>query len=372
MKKVVNISFVYVLVFYLFCGQLIFAREVSPTLAGNAANHFIASMAPHMTDPAHSNYSYSSGRMTPLTYNGNVVAYAVEVNPKGIVLISAVTELDPVLAWIPEAEYVSPEQCEQNLGFLLKRLSSFQDNLHSYRKQTGNPIAAVETAKRKWKGILAPISQTKGTSSEIKVNPILHTHWGQNFPFNALLPQVCDCSTAVLTANAGCTATALAQLMKYWEYPSAPPSELNGSRSYSYDYHVTDPTVLANCNPTNNVIHETISYQFPYHSYNLGNYTYSWGDMNYQFPANASPTPFSNLDAHQRAVALLFHDICFSLEPTFGYGEDGTGAPFYFVPDKTSAVSTLWAFGYHLSFESLENNFLMGCTGDECETQRIA
>ena len=47
------------------------------------------------------------------------------------------------------------------------------------------------------------------------IEPMLHTQWSQTGPFNLQCPKVNN-----LFCYAGCSAVALAQVMRYWEYPS--------------------------------------------------------------------------------------------------------------------------------------------------------
>lgn len=48
------------------------------------------------------------------------------------------------------------------------------------------------------------------------IAPLLHTQWSQTGPFNQQCPKV-----GVSYCYAGCSAVALAQVMRYWEYPSS-------------------------------------------------------------------------------------------------------------------------------------------------------
>ena len=53
------------------------------------------------------------------------------------------------------------------------------------------------------------IRKSKVSSSEV-IGPLLTTQWNQHSPFNDLCPNSCP---------TGCVATAMAQIMKYWNWP---------------------------------------------------------------------------------------------------------------------------------------------------------
>lgn len=50
------------------------------------------------------------------------------------------------------------------------------------------------------------------------VGPLLQTQWGQGYPYNALCPAG---SYSNYHTPTGCVATAMAQVMYYWQYPSS-------------------------------------------------------------------------------------------------------------------------------------------------------
>ncbi|MFO7660069.1 MAG: C10 family peptidase, partial [Candidatus Cloacimonadaceae bacterium] len=102
------------------------------------------------------------------------------------------------------------------------------------------------------------------------VNPLLSTTWNQDTYYNQLCPT--DASGPGGHAYAGCTATAMGQVMKYWSHPS----QGTGSNTY------TDGSAFP---PAYGTI-----------SANFGSTTYNWSSMP------------NNLTSHNTAVAtLLFH-----------------------------------------------------------------
>ena len=114
--------------------------------------------------------------------------------------------------------------------------SSIQEWLQSYdnsvRALAENGIEASEEVLEAWTSLRngTGLPQRDGGS----VGPLIATFWNQRAPFNGLCPTNC---------YTGCVATAMAQLMKYWEYPN------RGIGSYSY-FHTTYGTQSANFGET--------------------------------------------------------------------------------------------------------------------------
>lgn len=76
------------------------------------------------------------------------------------------------------------------------------------------------------------------------VAPLLTTTWGQNAPFYNLCPERATSAGEQKHCPAGCVACALAQIMKYWNYPE------QGQGSNSYKLFLTDITVSADFGST--------------------------------------------------------------------------------------------------------------------------
>lgn len=91
----------------------------------------------------------------------------------------------------------------------------------------------IETANdvmEKSKGIIDPTVQTHNNRRSAGVGPLMTTKWGQNKPYN---------NQCIVTANGrdyslltGCVATAMAQVMNYYKYPT----KGKGENSYNITY----------------------------------------------------------------------------------------------------------------------------------------
>lgn len=127
------------------------------------------------------------------------------------------------------------------------------------------------------------------------VEPLVKTRWGQNRPYND------NCPGGSVT---GCSATAMAQVMKYWEFPN------HGIGSHSYNHP-----------------------EFGTLSANFGATTYDWDHMPF------SPDASTVSDVERQALSTLMYHCGVSIDMDYGLDESSG--------DLTKMTSTLPAyFGY--------------------------
>jgi len=137
------------------------------------------------------------------------------------------------------------------------------------------------------------------------VTPLLTTTWDQSSPYNQL------CPTNTYT---GCVATAMAQVMKYWNYPTT------GVGSHSYT-HPTYGTLTANFGAT----------------------TYQWGSMINSYSGGSTA-------AQKTAVAtLMFH--C-GVAVNMDYGTGGSGA---YSTDVAPALISYFNYSTSAEIQFLAN-----------------
>ena len=148
--------------------------------------------------------------------------------------------------------------------------------------------------------------------SRSSVAPLLRTHWGQNAPFNNLCPA--DPAGPNGHCYTGCIATAMAQIMNYWEHP------VRGSGSYSYT-------------PDNHP-------EYGSQSANFGNTTYDWDNMKDYYSRGYT-------DTEALAVATLMYHCGVSLGAE--YGPDGTGGRLLNVP---TVLSHYFRFSSNIVYKS--------------------
>ncbi|MBD5358955.1 MAG: hypothetical protein HDR88_18515 [Bacteroides sp.] len=93
-------------------------------------------------------------------------------------------------------------------------------------------LIAIDSAITNGKGYRVAATR----SDKVAITPLLTTKWNQDEPYNNLCPKIHDqhCFT-------GCAATAMAQVIKYWEYPTNPIGQISynwfsGGQKLSYDF----------------------------------------------------------------------------------------------------------------------------------------
>jgi len=165
--------------------------------------------------------SSQDGDLRPL-YDTNhevVVGYVMELEPRGYVVVSIDTELEPVIAYSRDSDF-DWEQGPSNV--LLDILRT--DLTLRLQALTEGAISSTRRAEneRAWSpSSIAP-------SSGRMIGPLIESStWAQGEPWSALLP--IDPSTGNRSMT-GCGATALAQIVNYWDYPTS--ITFSGSDSY--------------------------------------------------------------------------------------------------------------------------------------------
>lgn len=165
--------------------------------------------------------------------NGNPVLYVFNVDYKGFVIVSAEDRVSPILGYSFEGNF-DAENISPNAEYILGDYQWTIDYVRSNKMDTGDEVRAqwemVESTGR--------VTADKGTNA---VEPLLSTTWNQNAYYNDLCPE--DPEGPNGRVYAGCVATAMAQVINYWNYPAIG----NGSHTFTpYGY----PTQTANFGET--------------------------------------------------------------------------------------------------------------------------
>ena len=173
-----------------------------------------------------SNSNKSSINEMPLFYVFNAGG------ENGFVIVSGDDNTIPVLGYSTKGSFDN-----SNLPHNLQKW------LNNYKNQikyiVANNIKATEEIKTEWKKLES--GQSLNTNKDVTaVNPLLSVTWSQSPYVNDLCPYDVNAGSANgYHVVSGCPATAMAQIMKYWEYPS------NGTGFHSYN-HSTYGTLSAN------------------------------------------------------------------------------------------------------------------------------
>ena len=147
------------------------------------------------------------------------------VNGKGFVIVSANDNAIPILGYSMEKAF----QIENMPPNLKSWLNNYEQQI-----QRVDLVRCTDETRNDWGRLLA--GEPVPIKSITNVPPLMTTTWNQIWPYNLLCPY--DYSINGNTAT-GCVATAMAQVMKYWEHPQA------GTGSHTYT-HPTYGTLSAN------------------------------------------------------------------------------------------------------------------------------
>jgi hypothetical protein len=175
---------------------------------------------------------------------GQPVYYVVYLQPNGFVIVPDEDLIEPVVCFSSGGSY---DPSDRNpLGALVSRdlparvnaARVIQKNIVAGQAEGG--LAGQKTAVRdstekalgRWRKLLANDSNSPGLKtvsasvSDVRVAPLLQTKWGQdiitcsgNACFNYYTPPYGEGDAS--NYSCGCVATAMAQYMRFWQYPTA-------------------------------------------------------------------------------------------------------------------------------------------------------
>lgn len=236
---------------------------------------------------------------TGTSNRGESCFYVFNVGTKGFVIISADDRFRPVVGYsdegIFETQNMSPELAYY-LGEIIKA-------------RTSRNAVLLDKTPEEWESVATTgklISRNGGRG----VDYLCATQWNQDAPYNLYAPEASSGPGG--RCYAGCVATAMSQLMKYWDHP------LQGTGSHSY-----------------------------YSSYgmlsaNFGATTYQWELM---------PNRLSGASQEEiEAVALLMYHCGVAVD--MGYSPTGSGAYSWDVP---RVIRQYFSYSSHADYQSRDS-----------------
>lgn len=140
-------------------------------------------------------------------------------NQTGFVIISAENETFPILGYSYETNF---DNTQEPAPAFVEWMNHYKEQIEYIR---GNNIIGKKKNKQAWiKYSTQPTINKSGTKD---VSPLLSTTWNQGTYYNELCPA--DPGGQNGHVWAGCVAVAMAQVMKFWNYPDY------GSDNHSYN-----------------------------------------------------------------------------------------------------------------------------------------
>ena len=203
--------------------------------------------------------------------------FVYNVGQQGFVIVSSSTVLPPILGWSDQGVFPDLNEAPENIT---SWLNHYGEMIAFAEKQGLQPDANIQ---RQWDEALQGVFSSR---NETSVSPLVSTRWNQDCYYNEYCPATSGggwwggpCGHVY----AGCVACAMAQVMKYWDYPTT------GFGSHSY-------------------VHSTYGEQ----SANFAATTYHWDEMP------------NDVWSHNDAVATLMYHCGVSVN--MNYAPDGSGA----------------------------------------------
>ena len=221
--------------------------------------------------------------------------YVYNIGDQGFVIISGNTVLPPVIGWSEQGNFPDMSEAPDNVSAWINHYSEMIDFA------IANNIQAEEQIQRLWDEAEQGIFGSRNANA---VSPLVNTRWNQDCYYNEYCPDAPGYGWGGWGggpcghAYAGCVATAMAQVMKYWDYPTT------GFGSHSYTHS-----------------------EYGEQSANFGATTYQWSQM-----------PDEVWNSNSAVATLLYH--C-GVSVNMNYGPSGSGA---YSTDVETAYRTY--FGY--------------------------
>lgn len=269
------------LFFVLFVGIDIQAEPVSVDKAMKVAANFMMQKHTYITKDGKELKMLKSVRLTnvatrSLNYDS---FYIFNLNDnKGWVIVSGDDSVTPILGYSTNGSF--------NIDSIGPNTKELLDSYNVHIKAVSNSKSSeTNDVAKQWSELLyGKSNKYVNNRNKRQVYPLIQTQWGQSPYYNAYCPYDYYYDELTLT---GCVATAMAQIMNYWEYPE------RGAGFHSYN-HEKYGTLSANFGATD----------------------YDWDNMPNELNSSSS---YNQIDA----VATLMYDCGVSVEMNYGTGVSG-------------------------------------------------
>ena len=138
---------------------------------------------------------------------------------EGFVIVAGDDCVKPILAYSTTGKF-DPSHVSEGFAFTL---NSFREEIHYVREHN---LTATPDITAEWKSVTEHGNLNRNGQTRVVVAPLCQTLWNQNYPWNSQCPE--DPEGNGGHVYAGCVATAMGMVMKFWEWPA------QGTGSHSY------------------------------------------------------------------------------------------------------------------------------------------
>ncbi len=222
MKSLSNYKGLLLPVLLLACSIVEAERIDLPTAAKVASSQAFVMQKRMETCSNHSCiYSFSESEGRPLCGEGttDTLAYVFALEPGGFVVVTADNDLVPVIAYAEQGSFPWDENPENVLLHMLRKDLSLR-----LEAITLLPTDRIEEYHREWEDLMSgdPLYLDPGESwppaGSTSTGGWVQTAWHQDSPYNDRCPIDPETGERCVV---GCVATAMAQIVNYWQYPES-------------------------------------------------------------------------------------------------------------------------------------------------------
>ena len=235
---------------------------------------------------------------TAVTESGRPSFHVFNGTSGGFVIVSACNLTSPILGYAETGAF-NTENIPDGLAYFLDGYGQSVDFAEERLKKADFVIA------QEWEN-LERCGKTQ-TMKSVVVQPLIATHWDQDCYYNSCCPK--DEAGPCGNVYAGCVATSMAQVMKYWNHPE------HGTGSHSYN-----------------------SYLYGTQYVDFGATTYHWDEMP------------ESLSHNENFVSTLIYHCGVSVD--MNYGNMASGAMHQNIPPAMSSY-----FGYGTSHNLFRDDY---------------
>lgn len=275
------------------CASCVMANPVGENQAKTIGTHFVnAHLGQKSAD--------ISLVYTQALSNGEASLYVFNFDD-GFVIVSGDDRVSPVLGYSHESQF-DTENIPEGLQYFLRHYT------RQIQFAVDQDLSADDETMQQWEQLRGE-RQDGLVRAQTVVNPLLTTTWDQNSPYNYYAPQASGGPGG--RCYAGCLATAMSQIMRFWSWPET------GVGEHSYSTSTYGGTLSANFGAT----------------------TYNWNNM-----------PNSISYSSPQDIALLMYHCGISVD--MDYKPTGSGAH---IEDALSAVVDHFRYGEGIYIKSRDS-----------------
>ncbi len=207
-------------------------------------------------------------------------------NGEGFVIVAADDRVKPILAYSTSGSF-DPNNMSEGFQYTL---DGFREEIQYVREHN---LTATPDIVAEWNAVSKNGGLNRGEQTRAVVGPLCQTLWNQNFPWNSQCPE--DPEGNGGHVYAGCVATAMGMVMKFWEWPA------QGVGSHSY------------------------------HPEGYAQQSANFGETEYHFELMPNTLDSTSTEEEYFEIAQLLHHLGISVD--MQYSGHGSGAYSEMVPD---------------------------------------